>query len=297
MLNTLGLISVAFIGILWTLPTFLLRLIRVRLFKITTNRDVISVTRQVANYSTVLVNGTTPAGFFCGRWFCGYVHEIISHQGNSRTEVYLLCTKAKYSSLVDQPKSGETVRGIKLWERSGNFFHIKYTTRVLNLRGRDSNPSQLDVIAQVKEVFDAKEHAVAYIHGEPGAGKSMAALLLAREMKAALCKTFNPTEPGDSIADLYAQAAPTKETPLVIVLDEVDVILRKLADGIPTVKYIPVAVKDKTTWNSFLDDIDLGLYPWLIVVMTSNKSPEWVEKELDPSYIRPGRVDLRAHLK
>lgn len=297
MLDSLSLIAMTFMGVLWTLPAFALLVFRVRLYKVTTNKDVITLTRQVADHSTVLVDGQTPSGFFLGRWFCGYIHEIYSQQGNKSSEVYVLCTKAKYANLIGQQTPKDGARGIKLWERSGNFFHLKYTPRELNLHARELKPEQAMAVEQIRSIFDQTEHATVYVHGQPGAGKSMTALLLAREMNASLCKTFNPTEPGDTLADLYARVAPTKKAPLVIVLDEVDVILRRIETGVPTVKYIPVAVKDKTSWNSFLDDIDLGMYPWIVIMMTSNKPPEWVEQELDPSYIRPGRVNLRVRLE
>jgi hypothetical protein len=40
-----------------------------------------------------------------------------------------------------------------------------------------------------------------------------------------------------------------------------------------------------------LDEIHIGMYPHMILLLTSNKSPEFI-RELDPSYIREGRVDL-----
>ena len=39
------------------------------------------------------------------------------------------------------------------------------------------------------------------------------------------------------------------------------------------------------------DQIDRGVYPFLIVVLTTNKTPEFI-RSLDPSYIREGRVNL-----
>ena len=60
MLDTLTFIAMTFIGVLWTLPAFALLVFRVRLYKVTTNKDVITLTRQVADHSTVLVDGQTP---------------------------------------------------------------------------------------------------------------------------------------------------------------------------------------------------------------------------------------------
>jgi len=296
MLSTLSLIVISFISVLWTFPAVFLLVVRVRLFKVTTRKTVVALGRQISARSTVLINGTDPAGFFFGRWYIGYVHETESAQGGKSAEVYVLCTAAQYKKLTGAEKPAGPTTALKIWERSGNFFRLNYNSRELDLGKREVREEQARAIEKIKAEFNRAGHAVAYIHGKPGAGKSMTALLLAQEMSASLCKTFNPTEPGDNIADVCAKVAPTKANPLIIVFDEVDIILRRIENDVPTIKYIPTAVRDKTSWNSFLDDIDLGMYPWVIIVMTSNKSPEWVEQELDPSYIRPGRVNVRVSL-
>jgi hypothetical protein len=40
-----------------------------------------------------------------------------------------------------------------------------------------------------------------------------------------------------------------------------------------------------------LDEIDRGMFPHLVLVLTSNRDPAFI-RALDPSYIREGRVDL-----
>ena len=44
-----------------------------------------------------------------------------------------------------------------------------------------------------------------------------------------------------------------------------------------------------------LDEIQRGLYPHLIIIMTTNKNPEFINN-LDPSYLREGRVDIICEL-
>jgi hypothetical protein len=44
-----------------------------------------------------------------------------------------------------------------------------------------------------------------------------------------------------------------------------------------------------------LDEIQRGMYPHLIMLLTSNKGPEFIQS-LDPSYIRKGRVDITVEL-
>ena len=54
---------------------------------------------------------------------------------------------------------------------------------------------------------------------------------------------------------------------------------------------IIILVRDKMTWNSFIDKIDYGLYPNLIVIFTSNQNKKYIDS-LDKSYIREGRINI-----
>ena len=63
-------------------------------------------------------------------------------------------------------------------------------------------------------------------------------------------------------------------------------------------KDIPTEVYNKTTWNTLLDDINIKLYPYLIIILTSNLSNSDIDlKYNDTSYIRTGRVNIYHNLK
>jgi hypothetical protein len=82
----------------------------------------------------------------------------------------------------------------------------------------------------------------------------MVAALLANSLNATLCKTFNPTEPGDNLDHLVGFARDNEK--IVILLDEVDSMLRRISAGtIMPHKHVPVQITCKQTWNSFLDDM------------------------------------------
>ena len=55
-------------------------------------------------------------------------------------------------------------------------------------------------------------------------------------------------------------------------------------------KWLITQVHNKTSWNGLLDKIALGIYPNLILILTSNKTPKYFNNK-DTSYIRNGRVD------
>jgi hypothetical protein len=105
--------------------------------------------------------------------------------------------------------------------------------------------------------------------------------------------SFNPFEQGDNFASLYTMVNPSSDRPLIIILEEIDCNISKMHSGLIQInKYIPTQIKTKTDWNGFLDKFDRGLYPNVIIIMTTNKSISYFD-ELDPSYLRKGRVDLK----
>jgi len=131
---------------------------------------------------------------------------------------------------------------------------------------------------------------VVFLYGPPGTGKSMIGVLLAAKLGGYYCNTLKPWQPGDSLGGLYSEVEPSKEKPLVLVFDEVDGVLMSIHKGIRDHKELPIAIQNKTGWNRMFDEIGRGIYPHLIILLTSNREPEFIDS-LDPSYIRPGRVD------
>lgn len=124
----------------------------------------------------------------------------------------------------------------------------------------------------------------------------MIGMLLADYYRSAYCNTFYPWEPGAQLGGVYGEVEPSAEKPLIVAFDEVDGVLLSIhSETIVAHKNLPTATANKAGWNRFLDEIGRGMYPYLILVMTSNRSAEFV-RSLDPSYIRPGRVDVVMEL-
>ena len=121
--------------------------------------------------------------------------------------------------------------------------------------------------------------------------------LRAKKLNANFVDDFNPSEPGDTLEYLYTLVRPTHSNPLVIVLDEIDILIETFHNGnVIQHKKITKLVNNKTTWNKFLDKIEIGLYPHIILLLCSNKSKKYIDN-LDPSYLRDGRVHHYAELK
>jgi hypothetical protein len=150
-----------------------------------------------------------------------------------------------------------------------------------------------DIVKQYKE----RNRFIAFIHGTTGTGKSTIGLLIAKEMRGSYCHDFNPTEPGDSFKNLLRDTESydndnniqSSSGPLVIVMEEVDTMIKNITEGtIFRHKNVMTSVHNKTTFNSFLDD--MVFHKNIILIMTSNTSKEKID-EIDPSYLRKGRVN------
>ena len=125
----------------------------------------------------------------------------------------------------------------------------------------------------------------------------MIGILLSKELNGSLVTTFNPNEPGDTISSLYNTINPSKNNPLIIVMDEIDIMIDDIHNNKTTKhKNIPIQIYNKTTFNRFLDDINLGLYPYLILILTSNIDLNTLKRIYDRSYFRPERIHLEQEL-
>jgi len=179
--------------------------------------------------------------------------------------------------------------GTFILEKTGSFGNSWFKKRPFTTK-MTPRQNQSEVINLIWTHYSANGHTIAFLHGPPGTGKSMIGLFLA--MRAGTyCNSFKPWQPGDSLGSLYCEIEPTSEKPLVIVMDEFDCIIQRIHEGIHNHKSIPISTQNKAGWNAFVDEISRGMYPNLILILTSNKSPEFLNS-LDPSYTRRGRIDV-----
>lgn len=291
------------IGLSWSLPVIFLWVFKVKLYKLSNTPDVLKVLKKLNKYSTIVTDDGTPSGVIFSSKAIGYVQEynsgsqeksytlwLIAHEGY--LETVLQSTHVKTTKDITTEK--QPIR-LDIYEREGNYYCLYYAKRSLDVSTFVSRQQQKSVVAKVRAHHESHQHTVIYLYGNPGSGKSMVGFLIAKELSATFCNTFDPTEPGDALSKLYNRVEPTKEKPLVIVIDEFDILLVNIHTGITPHKCIPIQVRNKVTWNQLLDRIQIGMYPNVIMVLTSNKTPQFIN-ELDPSYIRKGRVDMCCEL-
>jgi hypothetical protein len=246
-------------------------------------------------------NNDIPDGWICGKWYVGYIQKDSAH--SSQKDLLLFSTKAFFDQNVKEleidEETGEPVKkALTYWSRQGNFEYLDYYSRQISLPSFKKNPTQDDLISKIMEVFSEKNKAVCLIYGRPGTGKSMTSLLLCKDLlekfdAVGLCDTHAPNEPGDNFESFYTSAEPSTEKPVVVVLEEVDGLIKKVhTNQITQGEKTPIQIKNKTDWNCFLDKFDRGMYPGVILLMTTNQTPEYFD-EMDPSYLRKNRVDIK----
>lgn len=187
--------------------------------------------------------------------------------------------------IIDAPTSIPSNK-IDVYIRNGTFKHIYYVRTQLDITHISPMGQQLDVIESIETVYQSYGRATVFIHGESCTGKSIVGYLLAKKMGANYCHTFNPSEPGDTLSKLLMEI--NRDCPTVIVMEEIDGILKNIhSNSIHQNSEIPILIRDKSSWCTFLDD--MFLYKGLILILTSNTSKDEIDK-MDESYLRKGRI-------
>ena len=257
----------------------------VGVYSITDKNTITKISKNI-RHSTMRNEINEPFGFFVDFSYIGYITE--QTVDGSKT-LYLICNPSRFGLLLNNQKTSKNDQIVKLYTRTGNYFCIKY--KPTNFICTDFTPrnNQMRILNDMVSHYTQHRKCVGVITGEPGQGKTFLGVLIAKTLNGSLCKTYRPTEPGDNLRCLYDTVKPTAETPLVILLDEFDEMLDAIrANTVHGHDNIPIEVRNKMSWNTLFDDISWNMYPFVIVILTSNMS----KSDIDQSYIRPGRVDL-----
>jgi len=233
-----------------------------------------------------------PQGFYFNKLFVAYI-EGTTTENVSAT---IVCSHAVYTFLMAPPeaKKLEIVKcekissSIDVFIQKGTFKNLYYARIKLPLDHLTPLPQQRTVIDGILKVYQDLSRATIFLHGVTGAGKSSVGYLVAKELQGKYCHSFNPCEPGNQLCTLLCDADTDASSPLVVVIEEVDGLIRKLAKGeVAANTEVPTQVYNKSTWASFLDD--MFLYKNVVLILTSNSSKMELD-DIDAAYLRPGRV-------
>jgi hypothetical protein len=181
-------------------------------------------------------------------------------------------------------------------ERVGHNVWCDYTkiNSVINI-----SPTKIQefIANQIVDRFIKHQCVVAFISGPAGTGKSSIASVVIgllnktnRYESINYCNTFNPTNIADNISGLL-NSLKLPSNPLIINIDEIDIILSNVHKGIPDNNTGGRRlISDKLSWNVFMDKYATRAH--LILLLTSNKSLKEIALDCDESYLRSGRVHL-----
>lgn len=168
----------------------------------------------------------------------------------------------------------------------------------LPFKGFEPKDDQLAIMNMIKDRYDESKFNIcrALIYGKPGTGKSFIGKLLAKELDSKLCFDLRLDEPGNPLMILWRTASPTKENPLIVQIDEFDVLIKKMHNEEikNDHKWFRRMIYDKQSFNTFMSEY-LPCLPNTIYLFTMNSKLEEI-KSLDPSYVRDYRVDLVTEL-
>jgi ATPase family associated with various cellular activities (AAA) len=304
-------------GILFASHDFLLHLFYTFLkylgiyrFEITTNEKAKEVIRLIEGNcwfsSRFYLNGTfRPSGYFFSKKAAGYIHmtsygdiSVLLFCGKEGEEFFLNAPPLELGGGSAEPElegtaelsksDDDETKLIYILTRYGNYEMMYYKSLPFRCNSLKAYGEQELALQKIVRMYKKKQRGVVFISGVSGAGKSMVGLLVAKELNGVYCHTFNPTTPGDSIVDIKNNAM-DKDCPAVVVIEEINILIRAIHEGIPPNKKFTALVENKSTYNTFIDD--LLFYQKMIVIFTSNEPKEAIDA-IDPSYLRQGRVDM-----
>ncbi len=304
------------IPILYTFPMILAHFFKIQGYKISDQTECNQLINKLQIRRSVFYQNGRPFGLFYGKWYIGYIYSNESQHGSQGQIMYIIMKRATYeittgktSLLRPDTASAATATAvpenkiIDIRERRGNPWWWEYSdrkydaTKFLKREPRDYQQNIIDDILSIIKNKSSRSGTF-FIYGEPGTGKSLLTLLLAKQIGAYYCDTWKPTDPGDNLSKVYSTISPDDDKPLVLVLEECDKLIINVLDGnVKPHLYIPIPMMDKSDWNSMLDKVtDLGFYPNLILILTSNISRDEIH-EKDASVLRDGRIDKAYHMK
>jgi hypothetical protein len=302
----LATLASSLVAVPWTLIFLCTR--RVRLYYLTNRCECSRIQRRISSWSSHLTDGNKSYGYAIGQW---YGLHLSFDERRENYCVYMIATPETYERLTKDPSEqlveaagrghnsfgtniDTVINSVDIYERTGTYANPWFRKRVRKANDTPTAEQQY-ILESILKYFNERKTATVLLHGPPGTGKSMLGLLLAANFSSSFCNTLRPWQPGDSIGSLYSEIEPTAAKPLVVVFDEIDSALVKIhTNTIKSHDVIPISVQNKQGWNHMLDEIQRFMFPYLIVILTTNVKPEDI---CDQSFIRPGRINLIFELK
>ena len=312
-----------FTSILWSIVFLVPQYFNYVLYHITGNMlNAFIPSIKTYSYSS----NEEPCGWIIG-WIDGFYIGYLSITNGSgphgpMKNLYIFTSKKFYNTYIsknddenDDENSNENnkkhkhkfvtndTKKITLYIREGPYYNLSYLPNNYKAPKKLFPPrvSQTLIINDILDIYDLNTHPYVRVLlcSKPGFGKSILAIhlcyeLLNRYEKVSLVTTWSPTDPNDSFIRMYNKIKPSVKAPLVILLDEIDIMVTNMIQGkimISDARPMPIEIINKKGWNTFFDSFDIEIYKYVIIIMTSNKPTSYFN-DLDSSLLREGRIDI-----
>ena len=260
---------------------------------------------KLINYASTWDN--KPTAWVASRSFIGY---IIQEDESSSKQLQVFCHNSLYLQLTKNK-----IKKINLFPRSGSFWNLRYVEKLYEPKFESITHDQETAVNKILEIYKEKSYCSALLFGLPNTGKSKTIDYLARAMlvdssvdsinsnseeitNVNIVTDWNPTDPNDSFNSMLYYLTPSKKSPLIVVIEEVDILITKFHTNEVKLPHapMPIEIKNKRDWNTFLDRINSNYYPHVIFVATTNESIAYLDN-MDPSYVRDGRILIKHEFK
>ena len=144
-----------------------------------------------------------------------------------------------------------------------------------------------------KEFYSQKQSQIYIFSGPTGCGKTTTVRVVADNLNAMLFSEYSPIRENFNLWSVYNYVAIYNNKPLVVAIEEFDVVLRAIqgtdGDGIKENRS-KCDIVDKMSWNNTLDKIKRKHN--IVLIMTTNKTIKEIREICcDDSLIRKHRVD------
>lgn len=193
----------------------------------------------------------------------------------------------------NKKQKNEKCKKIKYLHKTGWYGNIHFCSRDVDIKNDNFNETQKNLYENIMNFYNENNYVKVFISGNIGEGKTYFSYLLAKYLNCFLCDSFDPTEPSSTLDNVYSSVDHKYNKPLIILIDEVDIIFSKITDSEPLYhKKYPIMIKNKIDWNSFLDKIEYGLYKNIILILCSNNTKQEMDNKYDKSFLRTGRINI-----
>ena len=241
-------------------------------------------------------------------------HFIILNRLRHQEVITIICLQIFYKELSDEIKTKERIdldddyvpykktttpcSNITYITKRGEYGYFEYGTRIVNLESMTNHKTlafyntQKQLFRTIMNFYKNNHFCKVFLSGQPGCGKTFFAYLMAQKLDCYLCDVYKGNEPSSNFNEIYTRTRVSSEKPMIVIFDEVDIMISEIHNNVNTEhKKYNKEIHDKTSWNSFMDKIEYGMFPYVIILMTSNKIRKDINK-YDISYLRDGRVNV-----